>query len=85
MEMITVPAGEVIFNKGEQSDAAYVIKEGVVEIFEEGDEGNRRLALLSKGTMFGEYGVLDGGTRSASARCVTESTLSIMPLEPSMQ
>jgi len=81
MQILEVPAGEVIFRKGEQSDKAYVVHEGVVEIYDEVNGNLKRLALISKGNMFGEYGVLDGVTRSASARSLTDSKLHIMPLQ----
>ncbi|HEX9702665.1 MAG TPA: cyclic nucleotide-binding domain-containing protein, partial [Rhodospirillales bacterium] len=62
--------GNIIFREGETSDSAFEIVSGNVEITKSGDDGQVRLALLGKGEMFGEMGILDQGTRSATARAL---------------
>lgn len=74
-------AGEIIFRQGYPSDDAYVIDSGKVEIFTENPDGTEtRIATLDAGQMFGEYGPLDEAPRSASARALGDTTLSIVPL-----
>lgn len=63
-------AGEIIFREGDPADYAYVIHAGRVEIAKETGAGPLTLALLGEGDMFGEMGVLDAATRSATARAV---------------
>ncbi len=63
-------AGEIIFREGDPADYAYVIHAGRVEIAKETGTGPLTLALLGEGDMFGEMGVLDAATRSATARAV---------------
>lgn len=73
--------GEVIFKQGYPADNAYVIESGEVEIYKETPDGKEeRVALLGKGQMFGEYGVLDDAPRSASARATQDTSLKIMKL-----
>ena len=66
MREIEVPAGELIFAKGEIADRLYVPVEGNVEIVENG-------AKIQTGELFGEFGLFSGtGTRTMSARCITD-------------
>jgi len=63
----TFDDGAVIFREGKPSDTAFELVSGQVEISKQGDGGRVRLATLAPGDMFGEMGVLDKGTRSATA------------------
>ena len=75
-------AGEVIFRIGDESDIAYLIEMGKVEIYHDNDDGTRAsLATLNAGHMFGEMGVLDNAPRSASARALTEVVLRAVDIE----
>ena len=60
--------GEVIFRKGDPSDAAYLITHGQIEIVQERpDEETESVAVLRRGEYFGEMGAIDEKRRSASA------------------
>ncbi len=87
MDLIEVPAGEVLFRKGDMSDTAYLVQSGVVEVFDEGKEqgDETHIKLLTQGMMFGEYGVLDQVPRTASIRIVADAVLRRMPLQPHAQ
>jgi CRP-like cAMP-binding protein len=65
--------GEVIFQRGDPSEHAYVIESGQIEILK--GEGGRslRLALLGVGQIFGEMGLVDERPRVLTARAVTEA------------
>ncbi|WP_419797827.1 MAG: cyclic nucleotide-binding domain-containing protein [Terasakiella sp.] len=67
--------GEIIFNEGEASGAAYVIIKGAVELTKNSKHGAVRLANLKVGELFGEMGIIDASPRSATARAVGPSTL----------
>ena len=54
---------------------AYEIVSGNVDISKKGDDGEIRLAILGQGEMFGEMGVLDQGTRSATAKAAGPVTV----------
>jgi CRP-like cAMP-binding protein/tetratricopeptide (TPR) repeat protein len=67
--------GDVIFNEGGPGDMAFEIVSGNVGISKMGGDGVLHLATLSKGEIFGEMGVLDNGTRSATAKAVGPITV----------
>lgn len=62
-------AGQLIFRKGELSQAMYVIRDGKIGITvwtEDNEEVT--LALLHEGDFFGELGLFDGSPRTANAK-----------------
>lgn len=62
--------GETIFTEGSDSDAAYVIEAGLVEIFVGSGSEAVQLSVLGPGDIFGEMGLIDAYPRSASARAM---------------
>lgn len=76
---ITVAAGTSIFEQGDASDVVYVIGSGEVDIVRVLDDGEERLRVLHAGQYFGELGALMGFPRSASARALTDVTLTVYP------
>jgi EAL domain-containing protein (putative c-di-GMP-specific phosphodiesterase class I) len=71
--------GEHIFNYGDPGDCAYLIEEGVVEVFvvEQGKE--RRIKLIGKGELFGEVSLIDRKPRTATVRAIEKSILVPIP------
>ncbi len=65
------PAGTVVFEKGQDGDHLYAILGGEVEIL----DGDTRLALLSRGDMFGEMALVSNEPRSATAVTTTDTSL----------
>lgn len=67
------PAGTLIFNKGDEGEAVYVVREGSVRIFLPRDEGRETtLTVIYAGDLFGELSLLDGMPRSASAKAMQD-------------
>ena len=64
-------AGGVIFREGEQADELFVIKSGYVRI----QIGNRMVAELTAGDIFGEMALIDSEPRSATAVAITDVEL----------
>lgn len=64
----TYKDGEFIYTAGDDSDWAYELLEGSVELIIDGPEGLTTQARIKQGQLFGEMGVLDGSPRTASAR-----------------
>jgi CRP/FNR family cyclic AMP-dependent transcriptional regulator len=64
-------SGAVIFKQGEPGDAMYIIQSGRVRIYAE-SEGKKQLTLnvYGEGDFFGEFSIIDGEPRSASAEAV---------------
>lgn len=61
-------SGETIFSEGDESEEAFVISEGRVEVLKGQAEAELRLAVLGPGDVFGEMGLLDERPRSATVR-----------------
>ncbi|HWJ75113.1 MAG TPA: Crp/Fnr family transcriptional regulator [Kaistia sp.] len=74
-----LPAGAVLFQKGDDGDALFGIRKGQVRI-ETGIADGTRLTLniLGSGDMFGEVAVLDGEPRTADAIADEPSELFIL-------
>ena len=66
---VSEPAGTVLMREGEPADSFYVIVTGTVRI----ERGGQLLRSLSRGAFLGEVGLVDGGERSATATCTTDS------------
>lgn len=69
---------EVIFQEGDLSEAAYIIKSGKVEILQDYPENPISLAILKKGDVFGEMGLLEERQRSLTARALSKTQISII-------
>jgi hypothetical protein len=69
MKSVSLPAGEVIFHKGEKAGPVYILRSGGVRL-------NELNKSLSAGAMFGEIAVFsDTALRTATAQCVQDSEL----------
>lgn len=71
------PAGATIFSEGDDSTDLYLVLSGTVEVVKkvgeggatgDGHSGSKVLAVLNKGSIFGEGALLSSLPRSASAR-----------------
>lgn len=68
---VSVPKGFVLCAEGDDAQNLYVVISGNLEIFD--DVTKQQIAVISKGSAFGEQAVLFGGKRSASVRAVEDS------------
>jgi len=68
VEVRKYSAGQAIFEKGEVGFELLVIKQGEVEL----RLGDRVLRKLAAGNIFGEMGLIDDSTRSASAIAISD-------------
>ena len=66
--VLSFPAGALLFKKGDRANAMYVVRSGKIEIF----DGPITYEMVAAGDILGEMAMVDGGPRSASARAVTE-------------
>src|SRR5260221_11164018 len=71
IETLRVRAGGGIFREGEEADEVFVIKSGYVRI----QVGNRTMADLTAGNIFGEMALIDSEPRSATAVAITDVEL----------
>jgi hypothetical protein len=64
--------GEIIFRQGEVGDCMYVIQSGKVEVIQESEGRELRLAELGEGDFFGEMALIEKEVRSATVRPMGE-------------
>lgn len=75
--------GERLFEEGQTGTDAFVVVSGVVRISKRvAIGGERTLATLGAGAMFGEAAIIDQEERSASASARTDVELLVLPAEP---
>jgi putative ABC transport system ATP-binding protein len=67
MTRVRYPAGAVILRQGDPGDTFYLIRQGSVEVVQEGGAQPRRLLrICQQGDFFGEMALLTGAPRSAT-------------------
>ncbi|MEK7724087.1 MAG: cyclic nucleotide-binding domain-containing protein [Acidobacteriota bacterium] len=71
----TYQSNELIFQKGDPSEFAYIIRSGEVEILRDYPDNLLKLAILRAGDVFGEMGLIDERPRSLTARATTQTQL----------
>ncbi len=64
--------GEIIIRQGEAGDIMFEILNGRVEVVQEKDGKEVRLALLEKGDFFGEMAIFEREVRAATVRALGE-------------
>ena len=71
----TFERDSIVFEEGEDSDFAYVVVEGRVELTKNAGGTEIFLAEIGPGDLFGEMGLIDGSRRSATATTLEETAL----------
>ncbi len=71
-ESLTYRAGERLFEKGDEGDAAFIIINGEVEVLVPVDGGEQSVATLGRGEIFGELAVICDQTRSTAIAAHSE-------------
>jgi CRP-like cAMP-binding protein len=78
--LITVAAGESVFDRGDPSYGIYCVMSGAVCFGGVAPSGRGSIVALAEPPQwFGEIGLLDGGTRTHDARADIASTLLHLP------
>ena len=75
---LKLQAGEVVFREGDAPGAAYLIESGKIEISVTQSQQRLVLSYLSAGDLLGEMAVIDDAPRSAEARAVEASVLTLI-------
>lgn len=74
MQVQRLREGQFVFREGDVGDAWYVLYSGSVEVLKDVGVGTQVVATLHERACFGEMAILDGSTRSATVRALTEAT-----------
>ncbi len=79
LRRLTLRKGEVLFRKGDEGTALYIISQGRIKVAYPSKLGDEvTLAIFNDGDFFGEMALLDGMPRSADATALEESYLLIL-------
>lgn len=82
MEWREIPSGHAVFRQGDHDRFVCILIAGTIEIVKENDdEEERGLARFSSGKTFGEMALIDGESRSATARAVEPSRILVLTEE----
>lgn len=71
-ESLTYRAGERLFEKGDEGDAAYIVIDGEVDVLVPTDGNEQSVAILGKGEIFGELAVICDQTRTTAIAARTK-------------
>ena len=78
-EMITVQAGQVVIEQGQEGAEAYIVARGALEVIRRTVDGDGKpptiLARLASGALFGEMALLSRAPRAASVVATRPSIL----------
>jgi CRP-like cAMP-binding protein len=75
--------GDVVFTEGAEPHHLYVVEDGRIAIASRSADGRESVfALMERGSLFGEMGLLDGLGRSAEARALEPSQIVEIPYDP---
>ena len=72
-----VKEGKTLVEQGSAGDELYLLLNGVLVVEVDGE----KLAELGPGAVFGERAALEGGTRTATLRAVTECKVAVAPAD----
>lgn len=73
-----VPKGAFIFHENDLGAEMYIVLKGTVEIYMESNGHKIKLADITPGGFFGEMSLLEGQSRTATARTTSDSVLLIV-------
>ncbi len=81
---VDMTRGDLLYQEGDQPDALHLVLTGRIAIANANpiDKRESVIALMEPGDLFGEFGMLDDGPRSAMARALEASTVLEIPYTP---
>ncbi|MFA7430668.1 MAG: cyclic nucleotide-binding domain-containing protein [Rhodospirillaceae bacterium] len=71
--------GEVLFREGDCGDNAYIIDTGLLEISRQAGRAEMIIGTAKAGEMVGEMALIDSQPRSATAKALKPTTLTVIP------
>ena len=78
--------GDLLFEEGDDCTELFVVSSGLIAISKKSIDGRESVvALMERGELFGEMGMLDGLGRSAEARALEPSEVVAIPYAPIRQ
>jgi EAL domain-containing protein (putative c-di-GMP-specific phosphodiesterase class I) len=78
-QLITLAAGQTLFNEGDPGNTAFLIESGAIDVLRRQPGGaTTRLASLGAGELLGEMALIDRQPRIATAVAATETRLRVI-------
>lgn len=78
--------GEHLFRAGDPGDSMFIVEHGSIELFVTDTTGQKILLHCAQpGDFFGELSLLDGGSRTATAKVLEDSQLLVLDREDLLQ
>jgi CRP/FNR family transcriptional regulator, cyclic AMP receptor protein len=75
--------GDVLFGEGDDSDHLFLVESGRIAMSQRSVDGRESvIALMERGDLFGEMPLFDGLGRSAEARALEPSAVTVVEYEP---
>jgi CRP-like cAMP-binding protein len=79
----TLRRGDLLFEEGDDCTELFIVSSGLIAISKKSIDGRESVvALMERGELFGEMGMLDGLGRSAEARALEPSEVIAIPYVP---
>lgn len=78
MKTRTMRPGEYVYHEGGESDAVYLVESGEIEVLKAAQDEQVLLAVLRRGDLFGEVGVIRGKPRGTTTRARVEAKLLVI-------
>lgn len=78
VDELHLPAGEKLFEEGEEGDRAYVIQEGQIEILRKSGKRDVQVAIRKPGDVIGEMALLGSVPRTATGIALMDSILLVI-------
>ncbi len=75
LERRTLKDGETVFREGEPAGSAFIVQNGEIVISRLVDGKPRELAVIGKGSVFGEMALIDDKPRMATAKAKGGATI----------
>jgi CRP-like cAMP-binding protein len=78
LDHLVFEAGQVIFEEGDKSETAFIIRSGAVRIVKRNQTGDVVLVTLTAPKAFGELSLIDNSPRSAAAIAAERTELMVI-------
>lgn len=78
LEPLDVPAGEMIFREGDPPGPLFIVEDGRLRVFTQGDGRRHNVGYLRKGDFFGEVSALSEAPRAESVEAVSPCRLLVL-------
>src|SRR5580692_2649238 len=72
IDLVSIRRGDFLFQEGDDADALYIVKSGIVQVV---GAGGLIYERVGEGGIVGELAIVDEGTRSAAVRAESRADL----------